>query len=65
MRINLLEELLFYLSSLYSHAAFYKAMNDVSQDSLRQTQIVMNAIVKEKRHMIKYIVEGFFPFDDH
>lgn len=43
---------------------FYMALKDVSQDNLRETQFQMNNIIKEKRHMIKYIVEGFFPFDD-
>lgn len=43
---------------------FKAALNQVSMDVLRTTQNNMNSIIKEKRHMIRYIVEGIFPFDD-
>ena len=33
-------------------------------DILQKTQFEMNDIIKEKQHMIRYIVEGVFPFDD-
>lgn len=47
-----------------SIAAFVQAARDVSEDNLQQTKVQMNSIIKEKSHMIKHIVEGFFPFDD-
>lgn len=39
-------------------------VNQVPMNFLLQTQAEMNKITKEKRHMIRYIVEGVFPFDD-
>ena len=39
-------------------------VNQVPMDFLQKTQFEMNDIIKEKRHMIRYIVEGVFPFDD-
>ncbi|XP_033764261.1 uncharacterized protein LOC117345304 [Pecten maximus] len=42
---------------------FRSALNQVSMDVLKATQGDMNAIIKEKRHMIRYIVEGIFTFD--
>lgn len=43
---------------------YYMGVNQVPISFLQQTQFEMNSIIKEKRHMIRYIVEGVFPFDD-
>ncbi|XP_060078329.1 uncharacterized protein LOC132557819 [Ylistrum balloti] len=43
---------------------FKAALHQVPFDVLRKTQGEMNDIIKEKRHMIRYIAEGVFPFDD-
>lgn len=43
---------------------FHAALQQVPMQVLRNVQNDMNRIVKEKRHMVRYIVEGTFPFDD-
>lgn len=43
---------------------YYMGVNQVPMNFLLQTQAEMNKIIKEKRHMIRYIVEGVFQFDD-
>ncbi|XP_053379809.1 uncharacterized protein LOC123527654 [Mercenaria mercenaria] len=43
---------------------FYIAADQVQMDILRTTQQEMNSVIREKRHIIRHIVEGFFPFDD-
>ncbi|OWF45827.1 uncharacterized protein LOC110456509 isoform X3 [Mizuhopecten yessoensis] len=43
---------------------FKAALSQVPMHELKNTQNDMNAIIKEKRHMIRYIAEGIFQFDD-
>lgn len=43
---------------------FYEAVDQVNIDILRKTQEDMNSVITEKRHIIRHIVEGFFPFND-
>lgn len=43
---------------------FCIAANQVPLDILRKTQQEMNSIIKEKRHIVRHIVDGVFPFDD-
>ncbi|KAK3609667.1 hypothetical protein CHS0354_035953 [Potamilus streckersoni] len=43
---------------------FHMGASQVPVELLIRTQQDMNRIIKEKRHMIKYIVEGCFLFDD-
>ncbi|KAH3779765.1 uncharacterized protein LOC127841801 [Dreissena polymorpha] len=43
---------------------FRQAARQVPVEMLYQTQQEMNAVIKEKKHMIRHIVEQFFPFED-
>ncbi|XP_052821422.1 uncharacterized protein LOC128246920 [Mya arenaria] len=43
---------------------FRIAAREVSPQVLYQTQQEMNAVIREKRHMIRHIVQDVFPFDD-
>ncbi|KAL4221714.1 Protein asteroid 1 [Mactra antiquata] len=43
---------------------FRMAANQLSMNYLYDAQAEMNKVIKEKRHIIRHIVDGFFPFDD-
>ena len=44
--------------------AFRMAASQVPVEDLYSVQQEMNSVIKEKKHIIRHIVEGFFPFND-
>ncbi|KAK3087147.1 hypothetical protein FSP39_002294 [Pinctada imbricata] len=44
--------------------SFHAAITQVPMHILRQVQEDMNNVIREKKHMIRYITEGAFYFDD-
>jgi hypothetical protein len=47
-----------------SYSAYYAASQQTTQEVLYWVQEQMNAVIGEKRHMIKHITEGVFDFND-
>lgn len=44
--------------------AYYAASRQTTQEVLSWIQDQMNAVISDKRHVIKHITEGVFEFND-